>query len=182
MNLEEAKEFYLKYGGREFHMSREEPDKYREYRAFPVSQEMKREWNEELIANAIRNIRTYPDRASSFHFSVLEYLRRPGCNTEVWAGRLLDEMEKMPQLDKKNRILIIENMAGRSANMQEGGVWFYCACTSLGSRMNEIMERIMDFSCEDEPPRGLGWENMQKRLDKTCARYRKLYAEFSRGE
>ena len=43
MKLEETKEFYMKYGGREFHMSREEPDKYREYRAFPVSQEMKRE-------------------------------------------------------------------------------------------------------------------------------------------
>ena len=179
MKLEETKEFYMKYGGREFHMSREEPDKYREYRAFPVSQEMKREWNEELIANAIRNIRVYPDRAWSFHFSVLEYLRRPGCNTEVWAARLLDEMEKMLQLDKKNKVLIIENMAGLSANMQEGGVWFYCTCTGLGRRMNEIMERIMDFSCEDETPQGMGWENMQKRLDKTCARYRKLYTEFS---
>ena len=182
MNLEEAKKFYLKYGGREFHMSREEPDRYREYRTFPVSQEMKREWNEELIRNAIRDMWVYPERVWIYHGNVLDYLHRPDCNTEVWAARLLDEMEKMPQLDKKNKVLIIENMAGRSANMQEGGVWFYCACTGLGSRMNEIMEQIMDFSCEDEPPRGLGWENMQKRLDKACARYRKLYAEFSKGE
>lgn len=177
MQLSEAKDMYFQYTGNDFFMGREEPQKYREYRSLNISEIIKRQWDEELVHNLLESLWDQPDRIWILHQRIIEILMREPPNMEYLGSKLLDEMEHMPKLDVLNKTLVIENMAGRNEKLNDGGVYFFCKYTKLGKRMNEITEKIMDFSCDQEA-------NMSNsritpdRLNRAKARYRESYQKW----
>ena len=62
MTLEEAKQFYRHYNGQGFFMAREEPARAAEYRSLGVTEEMKRQWDGELIGEMFRDLWKDPSR------------------------------------------------------------------------------------------------------------------------
>ena len=125
MNRAEAQELYNKYNGQAFFMAREEPDKYREFsRQYGFDHP---DWDEELIRHGFDTLWGDPKHVWIRHHSILVTLRRGWLDPEYWGGRMLDEMEKMPAaLDKQNRILILQNMAGENRDLDDGWVYLFC--------------------------------------------------------
>lgn len=180
MNINEAKEFYFSYDGNAFWMEREEPEKYKGYRNLSIAAAIQKQWDEELVCEKLRNLWSKPDRVWRIHESIIRILLRNPDDYEDLGSKLLDEMEKMPTLDKQSRTLIIENMAGQNADLDNGGVYYFCNYTNLGKRMNEITGKIMDFSYDQETDT-IDSVKLQDRLERAKDRYRESYQKWSQN-
>lgn len=144
MTLEEAKEFYFAYAGHSFHMDREEPVKYNAFMQLNLEEGILKQWDEELLDRLFENLWSNPARVWASHGSILSIIGRQRCDVGQYLAKLLNEMEKMEQLDAFNITLIIENMAGRTESMSDGGAYLFCRHSSLAESMNAVMERIID--------------------------------------
>ena len=172
MRLEEAKEFYFRYDGQGFHMSREEPQKYEEFRSLPIGEDTLSQWDEEMLKERFAALWTNPDRVWIKFERIITILRRKRCDSELWGKRLLEEMKRMVSLDKRNKILIIEDMAGTDTELR-GGVCFFCTNTDLEMEMNDVMEKLMDFTCsEADNTDGWGWKDVSGRYNRAVKLYR----------
>ena len=178
MCINEAKEFYFSYDGNGFWMEREEPDKFKEYCSLAIAATIQKQWDEELVCEKLRHLWSQPDRVWRIHESIIRILLRKPNNSECLGSKLLDEMEKMPMLDKQSKTLIIENMAGQNADMDNGGVYYFCNYTNLGNRMNEITRKIMDFAYDQETDT-IDSVKLQDRLERAKDRYRESYQKWS---
>ena len=170
MTLEEAKEFYFQYKGYSFHMGREEPAKYNSYRMLAPGENVLKEWDEELLGGLFDRMKTDPDRAWAAHGDILQIIGRQHCDTEEYLARLLTEMEHMDNLSTGVMTLIIENMAGRTEPMKDGGVYLFCKYPALAERMNDVMERLIAAYAADE--------EAGRRFQDAVSRYRKAYAKW----
>jgi hypothetical protein len=170
MTLEEAKEFYFQYSGFSFHMDREEPVRYNSLRMMDLDEDILSQWDEELLDLRFEALWDDPDRVWSLHRNILDIISRNRCDASAYLARLLKEMEKMGQLDLSGTTLVVENMAGRTESMQDGGVYIFCRYSDLGERMNETVERLI-ASCSAK-------HGGDQRFDKAVSNYRRAYRKW----
>ncbi|MBQ6455335.1 MAG: hypothetical protein IJJ32_04545 [Eggerthellaceae bacterium] len=171
MTPEDAKRFYFQYDGSSFHMDREEPVKYNSFKMFNLGEETLKEWDEELLDGVFSSLWSDPDRVWVAHERIVQIIRRDNCDAEAYLGRLLDEMEKMEHLDTFNLTLIIENMAGRTESMNDGGVHVMCKLSGLGARMNGIVGHLIEA--------GYVRSDADDRFEKAARRYRNAFDKWS---
>ena len=182
MTLAEAKDFYFAYKGYSFHMGREEPSRYNEFKKVCPDKSVLKEWDEELLEGLFKDLSSDQEHAWIAHGHILKIAFRGNCDAGLWGERLLREMEHMDSLDAKNRILITENMAGRTEKLTDGGVFFFCRYTGLEKEMHRIMLRLLDIPVypdefEGEQP---GWADPQERYQRAKSSYLQAYAGFRR--
>lgn len=170
MTFEEAKNFYFKYLGKSFHMGREESWKYDEFRKLNLLPEQYREWDEELLSILFAKLWEDTDETWLIHENINSVLQRGYCDYQVNCNLLLDEMEKMNTLDEKNRILIIENMAGRNGEYKDGICRLVCTYTDLEKKMNEVVHKIASVPVEFTPDR---FEQALNRYEDAFKRFKK---------
>ena len=170
MTLEDAKRFYFQYDGSSFHMDREEPAKYNSFKVLDLGKETLRAWDEELLDGIFASLWSEPERVWVGHERIVQIIRRNNCDAEAYVSRLLEEMEKMERLDTFNLTLIIENMAGRTESMIDGGVHAVCKLSGLAARMNGIMERLIRACC--------ALYDADDRFEKAVRHYRNAYAQW----
>lgn len=167
MTFEEAKEFYFQYNGFSFHMDREEPRKYNDFRMLDIEKDILKKWDEELLDDCFKSLLSAPDRVWISHGNILKIIRRNNCDARKYLSLLLDEMEKMEDLDLSHTTLIIENMAGRTEPMTDGGVYTFCKYPDLAKRMGRVMERLID-RCSAK-------YKADERFEEAVRRYRRSY-------
>lgn len=162
-NEEKIREFYKQYDGHSFHMAREEPAKYNSW-IVPLPEEIRRKWDQEIIDDLFASLWDDDSRVWSRHYRLIELIKRNKNENNI--ERFLDEMEKMPTLDKRSKIIIIENMAGRDEG-HNGGYRLVCQFPHYVDRLNSIMERIMDFTLEEsDRSDDLGWQDITGRYQR----------------
>jgi hypothetical protein len=151
-------------------MDREEPAKYSSFRTLNLGKETLKEWDEELLDGLFDSLWADPDRVWVAHGRIVQIVRRGNCDAEAYLNRLLDEMEKMERLDTFNMTLVIENMAGRTESMNDGGVYTVCRLSGLAMRMNDIVERLIG-ACYAR-------HDTDDRFEKAVRRYRSAYVRW----
>ena len=157
-------------------MWREEPERYEEYEKLSVSPDLKKKWDDELIRGYFETLWDHRDDAWRIHGRLIEIMKRNP--SKEYADRLLNEMEKMTALDKRSRILIIENMAGRDRALK-GGCMLICTASAQAERMDRIMNAVMDFRCEKDDATGeIGWTDPDVRYKKAVSAYRAAYQKW----
>ncbi len=180
MTIKDAERFYKIYNGYTFQMGREEPAKYDAFRELKIPDDMLREWDLDLIAQGFEHLWDEEKNVWSRQGDLLEVIKRFGKGAGVYVDPLLQEMEKMDRLNKQNRILIIENMSGRDREYKSGGVYFICTNTDQAEHMNEVMKKIMDFTCTDkdnlEYP---GWTDINGRFTAAKNAYKRALKKYS---
>lgn len=181
MTLREAEEIYKSCFGNEGRYVWHEigPEAYREYCDLKISRETKAKWDRDLLELYLNAIRNSPDYAASWVNHVLEALVRGNCETDEYARRLLDELERAPKLNDLNRINVIRYM-GEDSRFHVSGCQFYCLRTPYADRMDAIMQRMMDFECPDEKadPRFERSPSKKKLYQEAVDLYRKAYARW----
>ena len=178
-NLDLIKQTYMKCQGNTMHMAREYCDVYEMYKQLDPGEDILKEWDLELLESLFAMLWEDPGFVWGRHGQIIEVLNRGRVDIGYWVARLLDEMEKMDVLDKKNKILIIENMSGINTREDLGGVHLICTSTEQGSRMADIMNKLMDFSCTaDDDIDQRGWDNMLNRFLVATASYEKAMKRF----
>ena len=162
-NEEKNREFYKQYDGHSFHMAREEPAKYNSW-IVPLPEEIRRKWDQEIIDDLFASLWDDDSRVWSRHYRLIELIKRNKNENNI--ERFLDEMEKMPTLDKRSKIIIIENMAGRDEG-HNGGYKLICQFPQYIDRLNSIMKSITDFTIEErDKSDDMGWQNISDRYEK----------------
>jgi hypothetical protein len=179
MNIKEAEEFFKKYHGHGYHMWHDDPVKNREFDSMKISPELKEQWRQDLIQDFFEHMLDDPDKIWLQHDNVLKIIESTKTNLEENCTRFLDIMEEFHTLDKKQKVLIIENMAGRTNPQEDGGCYLICAKTDLKERMHNIMLKIMDFECTaDDNLRERGWNDIRTRFHNALNAYDRAYAKF----
>lgn len=179
MTLAEAEEFFKEFNCHGYHMFCDEPTKYEKFVALDIPNATKEIWRQEKIYSNLEDLWKNPENVWIAFHRTLEVIMSCSLHPDENAGALLNEMEKMTVLDKKQKILIIETMAGRHISFIDGGCRFICEKTSLAIRMNEIMNRFMDFDCDESDCKDShGWRDTPGRLADAKSNYRKAYAKF----
>lgn len=169
LTIEQVKEIYIKNNG-SAHMGREYPEAYQAFAALNPDEDLLREWDEEILERLFASLWENTDSVWVKHNLIIYVLNRKRANLNIWLLRLLDEMEKMIDLDKKNKIEIIQNMGGRRNQKTEGGVQLICLNTNMESRMKDIMDKMKDFRCDEEDLTN-SWLVALDSYEKACKKY-----------
>ena len=160
MNIEEAKELYFRYDGHFFHMDREESVKANLLRGMGLGPEVYRAWDEEMLQQYFDRLWADPERVWSVHSRILAILGRilailgrGRSDVEHWCAELLQQMDRMAELDLFNKTLILENMAGRTASGKDGGVYLFCTGTELAEAMDKTVRAIIRSAGDEDDER-----------------------------
>jgi len=144
--IERAKEFFQSLGCSSFHMSREYPNWYDEYRKLGISREIEREWTSDSLAQSaaiLRNKKT--KRRDLWHIyarteELVQSLKSPEALREIY--EVTEHIGS--RLPKRSKVLVAETIIGRSAIKYRSGLIF------LASELNElaIARRISEIATQ----------------------------------
>ena len=143
-----VKESYIKNNGSTFHMARENPFAYRLFKVFKPSLQKLRDWDNELLESLFEKLWESDDSFWWIHGRIIEVLNVKHVDTDYWVSRLLDEMKKTDSINDQSKIIVIENMSGRNSKEEKGGVHLICSETKLELRMVEVMNKLMNYTCD----------------------------------
>ena len=117
MTMIEAEKYFKKYLGHGFHMFREEPEKYNEYRQLGISMKLEESWRQDIVKKIFENFFENQEHVWIQHSRIIDVLLESSTMIEENCSKLLSLMEQMNELDKKQKILVIENMVGNTKQM-----------------------------------------------------------------
>jgi len=179
MNIKEAEAFFKQYNGHGYHMWHDDPAKNREFNSMGISEKLKEQWRQEIIQDYFDHIFDSPELIYNKHSNIIAVIKSTKTNLQENCNKLLDIMDKLYTLDKRQKVLIIENMAGRTNPQEDGGCYLICAKTNLKERMHNIMLKIMDFDCtSDDDLDEIGWSDMRERHFDAVNNYERAYNKF----
>ena len=180
MLLSDAKELYIKYNGDGYKMYLDNIPLHNEYLELNIPERTLAEWDEEIIAGYFDKLHDEPDRVWAVQDTIIKMLRKGRCDYLKWCGRLLDELEGFGYLDKKSKILVIENMAGRDQKLREGGAYLIITKTPYARRLDMIMQEFMDFYVSEDDNRSeLGWHDIRDRYNRAVLKYNRVYRKWT---
>ena len=176
-----VKESYLKYQGSTFHMAREDRKAYEQYLALNPGKDLLGKWDEEILAVLFEKLWDDETVVWSIHKSIIMVLNRRNVDLNYWVSRLLDEMEKMTELDKQNKIIILETMSGHNSKEDQGGVHLICLYTDLEARMVAVINELKNFYCDDyDNLNEIGWNNIVDRHLCAVNDYVRAYKKYGK--
>lgn len=165
--LNVIKEFFFYHHGDSMMMYRNDPEKYKKYRA--LSNEIIEEWSQELIAQDFEFLlAATTENKGMVVDDVINLLWCTQYNVEKNFQKLLDIIIAIsPTLEKRQRILILERFAGRSASQKDGAIYLISTTTSLKPLVKTAIKALVDFSVDkNDNVTDIGWRNMQQRYEK----------------
>lgn len=143
MNTAEAETFFKKYNGQSFHMWREALPVYEEFQSLNLSPDITEKWRQELLDDYFSRLFADYEDVWWIHSLIIDILKSTTTNLTENCNKLLDAMEKMTELNNRHKVIIIENMAGRTEPQEDGGVFLICRRTGLAKKMNKIMKLLI---------------------------------------
>ena len=114
-NTDFVKESYIRFQGSTFNMAREDRVAYERYKLLNPGEDLLGRWDEEILEGLFEKLWEDENVVWSRHNSIIMVLNRRRVDLNYWVSRLLDEMEKMTELNKKNKIIILETMSGHNS-------------------------------------------------------------------
>jgi hypothetical protein len=156
--LEDARRYFQAMGCSGFHMCREYPDRYEEFRRMGISEEQQRVWAQESVAKGLARLRS-GELASkdlwSVHLHLSDIVRAwvlPQFLEEVYEVTCVME----PALPLRDRMLVAETIAGRQELRQREGYIFQsydAGKPELAAQFAKLALRLVK-----EPVRAAGME------------------------
>ena len=171
MNLQEAELFFKQFNGHGFHMWRDEPTKYENFNKAQISDAIQEQWRQEIIQNFFEHLFDRPEEIWFRHRNLIDVIKETKTDKQKNCSKLLDSMEQFYSLDKKTKIIIIENMAGRTNPQEDGGCYLICVNTGLKERMHNIVRELMNFECAPD-------DSLYKRFEEAKNSYMTAYNKF----
>ncbi len=169
-----AKKYFQAMGCSSFHMSREYPDRYHEYRRLAISEKLEREWTCEAIACAatkLNNRKTRPSDLWHIHSQMEDLVQQLQTVDTLW--QIYETTERIvPRLPKHSKVLVAETIVGRSHIRYRSGLVFLAYDLNekaIFRHFSEIANDLATLSSDnDSDP-----ERRQAALD-TCEEIRKI--------
>lgn len=122
MNLTEARSYFVQMGGSHFHMSREEPDVYAQYRALKITDAQEKTWRGECIdALAARLAVTSTPEWQQLSQLIDHCENQCDLASLQTLRRSLDAVHT--RLDPLGSVIIAEMLIGTALGFERGGIY-----------------------------------------------------------
>lgn len=172
--VDRAKEYFQAMGCNSFHMCREYPERYNEYRSLVISKELEREWTCEAFAQVaarLSNRATKPSDLWHIHSSMDDLVRN--LKTSESLRQIYDATEAIaPLLPTRSKVLVAETIIGRSHIRYRSGLIFLAYDLNEGAISRHLSEIAVELATASRDS-GVEPERSQRALD-TCGRIRKI--------
>lgn len=143
MDIAEAEAFFKRFNGQSFHMCREAIPEYEEFKNLNLSSDITEKWRQELLDDYFPRLFADIEDVWWIHSCIIDILKSTTTNLTENCNKLLDAMGKMTELNNCHKVIIIENMAGRTEPQEDGGVCLICRHTRLARKMNKTMKLLI---------------------------------------
>ncbi len=184
MDKQQAEEFFKKYRGDAFLMDREDPVGANEYRAAKIDATQEGIWRTELCDELIGKMMDDTAYAWMYHMNCIEVLKEMKARRKDYCAKLMDVTNWLVQcesLDARQRIIMLENMAGRTDSFSDGGICLMAKHIELKSIVSGNVVGLASFTPTAADNQDLpGWENVRTRYDKAVENCRKAFKKFYR--
>ena len=181
MTIEQARDLYMFCDGNEgYYMWHEAGKEAKEFHDLNIPREVKGEWDREIIEKNLQFLEKADDYAGSALHRIINAFNRENLNVTAYADRLLTIMENMTLKDPMVKIDIIRTMGEDSLNYT-CGCRFFCLHTFFADRMDEMMQRLMEFEVPDEicEPRYPKSPNKQDLYKTAVSEYCRSFSKWS---
>ena len=92
---------------------------------------------------------------------------------------LIQIIEISPTLDKRQKILILEHFAGRTASQEDGAIYLIYSKTTLTKLLITAVNTLSNFSVDaSDNLSDIGWEDIQHRYNQVKTNIEKAYIKF----
>ena len=145
IDINEMKKFFFNCSGDGMSMHRANEEKYWQYRA--ISETIVEEWRQELISIKFEELFS---RSKGYAFTastLLRLIHQSNSLVEYNFEKLLRQITiDIPTLDKFQRVLLLEDFAGRTVPQQDGGIYFIHTQTNLTPLLKSTIDHLAKFS------------------------------------
>ena len=143
MPLDEAKGFFFQYHGFQFHMYREYVNRYN----LKISDEILEKWRCEILDNDLKCIKNHC--LENQWIIICNYILLYWCiktRIDEYSKNLFTLIDyAREKLDPKQKILIMEELAGRDINLS-GGIKSICKKTKLKQELRVHIDGLKEFN------------------------------------
>ena len=179
--LAEMKELWFRYGGNSFVIWHEDPEASERFHNAHIPDETIEEWRQEMIESEFTALTEGdPTRRWIVARHLLELIGNTRTRTEELYDRLLDFLGEMADdLDKRQRILILQQFADSNVTRNNGAIrYIHERAAGLTPKMSDVLRKLADFTVSeaDNNPDEPGWTDVPKRYKETLDGIREAYA------
>lgn len=152
MDILEAKAFFKEYNGLEFHMCHDDTRKYQEYRSLHITEISKNRWRREIIKEIFAQLEKKEDQAEYGVLirNLIEVMQRTMDPIEDDIMRMIYWLRGTDSLDEKNKIRILEHMAGHGRGSKDSGIHLVCTRSRKKEELRQVLETMSRFECSPE--------------------------------
>jgi hypothetical protein len=150
--IEQAKTYFREMGCSHYHMARDFPQRYEEYKKLNISRELEREWELEQFYEYYSHLMETADNDSLWKIHSGMYDLYEGLKTDQELMKLLEVTrhirDKVPISD---RVIVAETITGRAAKGARTGLIYKAYDSGHLGAAKEFSELSLHFSDCDEP-------------------------------
>lgn len=149
MTLKEAEDFFKRYNGQGFHMLREEADAYKKYNQLQISGKQEDMWRLQIIEEQYCFIQSDKENAWGWFGNIIEIIHGLEETKDETLEQLMNSLKYISELDVRQRILVMEHMAGKPSGQNNGGYALYKSRNKFYKGLKENMAQVMHMTSED---------------------------------
>ena len=160
-SFERAEAYFKAMGCSHFHMHREAPDRYEEYRALEVSKSLERDWTVDEFEQCIAQIEAghggvdlwhLHSRANDLYRNAVEKWEDPDFRTSLYERLLGATRIAAEGVEGRDRVILAETILGRLIDHSDGMI---VEARNLRDRIAEtelfeILHKLLAFNSDDE--------------------------------
>ena len=125
MTLEQAREFFRRFDGSPFHMSREQPQLLAEFEALNIPAEIRDGWRLELANEYLEKITPDDPKSWSFFSSLASVLMAIRSFSGVQEEMLIEGIKRQAESDLPARTITLETVCGRTYDHHDGIIAYF---------------------------------------------------------
>ena len=178
-SIEKIKEFFIYHHGDAMSMHREDPENYAQYRS--LQDDMIENWRQELIIKDFESLTNCTENAWLIVGNLIGLISSSQTLIEDNFKKLLTQIIEMSfTLSKRQRILILEHFAGRTASQEDGAIYLIYSKTTLTKLLITAVNTLSNFSVDaSDNLSDIGWEDMKQRYNQVKTNIEKAYIKFA---
>ena len=153
MTLEQAEEFFKRYNGSSFHMSREEPQQFAVFNALDIPDAQKDLWRLEMARDYIDKITPDDPRSWSYFSSLMTVLSPVRTFTDKQESILLEGIGKQDECDEWTRMITLETICGRTWDHHDGVIAYFRKQHYDLRKLKEVSDKLFESDTKTENAR-----------------------------
>lgn len=177
--MAEMKALWFRYGGNGFVIWHEDPEASERFHNARIPDETIEAWRQEMIESEFTALKSGdPARRWIVTHHLLELIGNTNTRTEEQYARLLDMLYDITdELDKPQRILILEQFADSNVPRNNGAIRYIHEKTGLTPKMSDTLRKLANFTVSeaDNQPDRIGWTDVPGRYTEVLDGIRDAY-------